>query len=75
MIPKLKPLQKQIYSHISNAISLGMSVEEITKEVAKRFPTYYIFHKVDKTMQEELVSQLIWMYVYTTQGEQSKDFK
>jgi len=68
MIPKLRPLQKQIFAYIDNAVELDMDIKDIVKEVAIRFPTYYIFHKVNPEMQLELIEQLVWMRAYIAEA-------
>ena len=65
MIPKLKPLQKQIYAYINNALCTDVDTETICKEVSKRFPTYYIYHNISKDMQIEMINQMVWCIKYT----------
>ena len=75
MLPKLKPLQKQIFAYIENSITTGIDIDIIVKEITERFPTYFIFNNVERDTQKELIEQLIWMYQYSLHRKDSKDIK
>ncbi len=69
MMPKLKPLQMQLFAYIENALCIETPMKDLIKEIAERFPTYYIFHKVDKEMQLEIIEQLIYALQYNKDTE------
>jgi len=60
MIPKYKPILKNIFAYINNRLEAEISSEVVAGEVVNKFPTYLLFHNIAKEMQLDVAEALVY---------------
>lgn len=64
MIPKYIPLLKTVFSYISNRLEVEVAREILASEIVNKFPTYVLFHDINKEMQLAVAETLILQAEY-----------